>query len=167
MMNENYLARIFEHNNWANQQIVEVCLTLSDEQLDAEPTSATYGSIRKTLLHMATSQKGYLRQLTMPLEARLDPVTLTFAEVSESLAQSGAALLALARGETRVLQETKIQSADGYYLEAWALIVQLINHADEHREQIKSMLTALGVKPPNVDGWMYAASQGALVKIVS
>jgi uncharacterized damage-inducible protein DinB len=167
MMNESYLARIFEHNNWANGQIIEICSTLTDEQLDAQPTSATYGSIRKTLLHMATSQKGYLRQLTLPLEDRLDPVTLTFAEVSESLTQSGAALLALARGETSVLQETKIQSADGYYLESWALMVQIINHADEHREQIKSMLTALGVKPPNIDGWMYAASQGALVKIAT
>ncbi len=32
---------------------------------------------------------------------------------------------------------------------------QIINHATEHREQIKSMLTALGVTPPEIDGWDY------------
>ena len=166
-MTENFLEKLFEHNNWANRQIIQICLTLTDEQLDVEPTSATYGSIRKTLLHMASSQKGYLRQLTLPLEARLDPVTLTFAEVSESVTKSGETLLALTRGETSVFQETKIQSRDGYSVESWVLMVQIINHADEHREQIKSMLTALGITPPKIDGWKYGESVGALVKIAT
>ena len=36
-MSENFLARLFEHNNWANQKTIEVCLTLTDEQLDVAP----------------------------------------------------------------------------------------------------------------------------------
>jgi uncharacterized damage-inducible protein DinB len=165
MMNERYLARIFEHNNWANQQIIQICLTLTDEQLDAEPTSATYGSIRKTLLHMVSSQKGYLQQLILPVEERRKRIPLTFAEVLESVTQSGEALLALARGEINLYSETNVQSADGYAIEPWVLILQIVNHADEHREQIKSMLTALGIKPPRTDGWGYGESTGALVKI--
>jgi uncharacterized damage-inducible protein DinB len=46
-------------------------------------------------------------------------------------------------------------------------MVQAINHATEHREQIKSMLTALGVAPPDVDGWSHGVATGALVLIAS
>jgi uncharacterized damage-inducible protein DinB len=47
------------------------------------------------------------------------------------------------------------------------LMVQVINHGHEHREQIKSMLNALGITPPEMDGWMYGDTLGALVKIVT
>ena len=177
-MNENYLARIFEHNNWANRQIIQVCLTLTDEQLDAEPTSATYGSIRKTLVHIVAAQQRYLHHLTLPLEVRRKHVYPDFADgvevagstseaflVEEVANSTGAAFLALARGETNLFQSTQIHTPDGYIVEPWVLMVQVINHADEHREQIKSMLTALGITPPEIDGWMYGESVGALVKI--
>ena len=40
-------------------------------------------------------------------------------------------------------------------MEPWVVMVVVINHATEHREQISSMLSALGVTPPNLDGWSY------------
>jgi uncharacterized damage-inducible protein DinB len=54
-MTENFLEKLLEHNNWANQKIIQACFALSDEQLDAEPHSATKGSIRDTLLHLSFS----------------------------------------------------------------------------------------------------------------
>ena len=48
-MTENILEKLIEHNNWANLRIIQACSALSDEQLDAEPQSATKGSIRRTL----------------------------------------------------------------------------------------------------------------------
>ncbi len=69
-MTENILARVFEHNNWANDQIIQACTKLTDEQLDAPPQSATEGTIRNTLLHIVDAQLGYLRILTLPLEQR-------------------------------------------------------------------------------------------------
>jgi uncharacterized damage-inducible protein DinB len=44
-------------------------------------------------------------------------------------------------------------------------MVQIINHATEHREQIKSMLTAMGITPPSIDGWDYGEVTNALVPI--
>jgi uncharacterized damage-inducible protein DinB len=35
------LARLFEHNNWANLQINQACANLSDEQLDTQPQTST------------------------------------------------------------------------------------------------------------------------------
>ena len=129
-MTETILVKLFEHNNWANMMIIQACSALSDEQLDAEPQSATKGSIRRTLLHLVSSQHGYLRTLTLPLEARLDAPTVAFAELQESASKSGEALLALARGEQKPLKP-QLQTRDGFFVEPWVLMVQVINHATE------------------------------------
>ena len=163
-MTENILARVFEHNNWANQKIVEACSPLTDAQLDAPPQSATEGSIRNTLLHLVSAQYGYLRLLTLPIEERRDRVTVEFADLERSLKDSGERLLELARNVDQ-LPGTRLQTRDDYYVEPWVLMVQIINHATEHREQIKSMLTALGITPPDIDGWDYGLVTNALVKM--
>ena len=161
-MNENFLVKIFEHNNWANIRIIEACSSLNDEQLDAEPQSVTKGTIRRTLIHLVSSQYSYLRTLTLPLEERLDALTVDFAELRESISKSGEGLLALASGEENPLKP-QLQTRDGYFVEAWVLMLQVINHATEHREQIKNMLSSLGVTPPNIDGWSYGEATNALI----
>jgi uncharacterized damage-inducible protein DinB len=162
-MTGNILEKLFEHNNWANLQIIRACATLSDEQLDMEPQSAMMGNIRRTLLHLVRSQRGYLRQLTLPLEERLDTPTLDFADVEEVARLSGEGFVALARDVSKIRPETYIQQHDGYRVEPWVVMVQAINHATEHREQIKSMLTSLGIEPPSIDGWDYGELTGALI----
>jgi uncharacterized damage-inducible protein DinB len=170
-MTENFLVKLFEHNNWANNQIIQACSALSDEQLDAEPQSATKGSIRRTLVHLVTSQRGYLALLTLPapsgrkpIEARPD-VPLAFAELQEAASLSGEGLLSLARDESSKPLKTRLQTKDGYWVEPWVVMVQTINHATEHREQIKSMLSALGVTPPDIDGWDYGEFTSALTPV--
>jgi uncharacterized damage-inducible protein DinB len=163
-MTENYLVKLFDHNNWANLQIIQACSVLSDEQLDAEPQSATKGSIRRTLLHLASSQQGYLSLLTLPLEARLD-VRPAFAELQESVSTSGGGLVSLARDEASQPLTAQLQTKDGYFVEPWVVMVQAINHATEHREQIKSMLSSLGITPPDIDGWTYGEATNALIPI--
>lgn len=69
-MTENFLAKLFEHNLWASDQIIQACAILSDEQLDAEPQSVTKGSIRRTLTHLVSSQQGYLNLLMKRVETR-------------------------------------------------------------------------------------------------
>lgn len=164
-MSESVLARLFEHNNWANRRTIEVCAALSDEQLDAEPQSATRGTIRRTLRHLVGSQQSYLNLLTLPVDARRD-VQLEFADLAESAKRSGEQLLALAREESR-LPATRLQTTDGYWVEPWVVMVQIINHATEHREQINSMLSALGVTPPELDGWSYGEAAKALTPIAT
>jgi len=160
-MTGNFLSKLYEHNNWANQQIIQACATLSDEQLDAEPRSATKGTIRSTLVHLVSSQRGYLALLTMPVEERPEgPVA--FAELQESARLSGDGLLALARGEASKPLATRLQTRDGYFVDPWVIMVQVINHASEHREQVNSMLSALGITPPDLDGWSFGEASHAL-----
>jgi uncharacterized damage-inducible protein DinB len=161
-MTEKILVRLFEHNHWANLQIIQACSSLSDEQLDAEPESATKGNIRRTLWHLIETQQLYLSQLTH-IELRSDSKAPTnFAELIESAKISGEGLVALAQDETGQLLQTKIQD-DGYTIETWVLMVAAIDHAAEHREQIKSMLSALGVTPPRLDGGAYGMIAKAII----
>jgi uncharacterized damage-inducible protein DinB len=165
-MNEHSLEKLFEHNNWANLKIIRACSALSDKQLDAEPLSATKGSLRETLFHLATAQQGYLRLLTLPLEERRESVPRPpFSELQDFVNSSGEALLALARDESSIPVKGRAQTRDGFYAQPWVIMVQIINHATEHREQIKSMLSALGVTPPDIDGWDYGEFTQALVPI--
>jgi uncharacterized damage-inducible protein DinB len=163
-MSGDLLVRLYEHNNWANLRLFQVYSTLSDEQLDAEPRSATRGSIRTTLLHLVSAQRGYLALLTKPYEERLQPPA-SISDLGESLTSSGEGLLALATGDSEGLMKTRLQTTDGYDVEPWVVLLQVLNHAAEHREQICSMLTALGITPPDLDGWSYGEATGALVPI--
>jgi uncharacterized damage-inducible protein DinB len=160
-MTETLLLKLFEHNNWANLQIIQACSVLSDEQLDAEPRSATQGSLRSTLSHLVTSQRGYLALLTLPVDQRPSN-PLTFDELEESAQRSGEGLLALVQEESRFPKD-RLRTRDGHYVEPWVVMVQIINHATEHREQIKSMLSALGVTPPDIDGWDYGFATNTLI----
>ena len=163
-MTEIFLEKLFEHNNWANQKIIEACSALSDEQLDAQPQSVTKGTIRRTLIHLVSSQYSYLQTLILPLEKRLDPITVEFDKLEESVRTSGGGLLALARGEQKPFKP-HLQTRDGYYVDPWVVMLQVINHAHEHREQISSMISALGIIPPDLDGWSYGEASNALIPI--
>ena len=161
-MGDDVLVKLFEHNNWANIQMIQACAALSDELLDAEPHSATKGTIRQTLLHLVSSQRGYLNLLTLPVEER-EKIPLAFDDLKEVAQASGEALLDLIREGN--IPGTRLQTTDGYYVEPWVVLLQIINHATEHREQINSMRSTLGLTPLDQDGWSYGEFTNALIPI--
>lgn len=162
-MADNTLVRLIEHNNWANLRILEACEVLSDPQLDLQPESAVRGTIRETVRHLVTSQEDYVWMLTKfdhPPAREGEP---TFTELREIAVWSGNELVALATRDTDSTARSRIDLADGYRVEPWVIITQVINHATEHREQIKSILTSLGIEPPRIDGWLFGRQSGALI----
>ena len=142
--------------------MIQACAALSDALLDAEPHSATKGTVRQTLLHLVSSQRGYLNLLTLPVEKR-KKIPLAFEDLKEVAQSSGEALLALIRDDK--VPTIRLQTTDGYHVEPWVVLLQIINHATEHREQINSMRSALGLMPLDQDGWSYGEYTNALVPI--
>ena len=166
-MTENVLARLIEHNNWANLQIFHTCETLTEEQLDFEPQAAVRGTIRETLQHLVLSQEDYTSMLTTfdhPYKREIVP---TLSELREVVVRSGRELVSLVQDHANKSLQSQIHVSDGYRIEPWVFIVQVINHATEHREQIKSIMSVLGVEPPRIDGWMYGRQENALIPPVS
>jgi uncharacterized damage-inducible protein DinB len=165
MMTENILVKFFEHNNWANLTLFQTCSTMGEEQLDAEPLSATKGNIRHTLWHLVAAQQGYLSLLSGVDHRSNWQSPPPLAELQEAARTSGDGLLALAKDTTSSHLHKEIHTRNGYLTQPWVVMLQAINHATEHREQIKSMLSSLGVIPPDLDGWSYAEATSALTPI--
>ncbi|MEM7537275.1 MAG: DinB family protein [Chloroflexota bacterium] len=162
-MAEHILAQLIEHNNWANLQVFDACVTLTDEQLDHQPQSAIRGTIRETLEHLVLSQEDYASMLLTadhPPERKTAP---TLSELRGIVEQSGQQLTALAQDSASSKLPSQIHISDGYRVEPWVILTQVINHATEHREQIKSILSALDIEPPRIDGWMYGRTKSALL----
>lgn len=156
MNSSDTLTTLFRHNRWANLRLVEQCTQLSEEQL-ASALTGTYGSIRDTLQHMATAERSYFSRISSGQSVRRpqNAPPMTLQEIAESLRASGAGLVEWAG---------KVQADDAVEI-AWEgaprqvpktiLLTQAINHATEHRAQVMTILTQLGIQPPELDGWSY------------
>ena len=156
------LVSLFEHNLWANAQLLEACAALTEEQLEASPDALSEWTVRHTLLHLVQAQQAYVELLTLPPEARQSRVSVPFGELGDSANRSGEALLALARDDEGACPLQTIHTGDGHAVEPWVILLQSINHATDHRRQVCGMLRALGVPAPRLDGWAFGGARGAL-----
>jgi len=156
MKHTDTLTTIFSHNLWANLRILERCSELTSEQLDAI-TSGTYGSIRDTLQHIVISERSYFSRISTGQRYNHpeDAPPMTLAEMMESLRTTGSGFIEWA---------PKVQAGDTVTID-WEgtprevpktiILTQVINHATEHREQIKAIITQLGIEPPDLQSWTY------------
>jgi uncharacterized damage-inducible protein DinB len=158
--NENaILLELFRHNLWANAVMLEGCRDLSADQLATE-LAGTYGRLDQTLVHLARAQGGYLRTLAgwQPgPEHRLeyDEPFPGVNRIAEHLRFTGERLIEVARNASadRVLDGTWNERPDR--LPEWILLLHAAHHATEHRQQIATMLTNLGIEPPEPDPVAY------------
>lgn len=153
------LAKLFEHNRWANLRAVASCAGLTDEQLDAT-VPGTAGSVRETLMHIAGAEQRYVM--------RLSGRQVTYGErdgwpgvepLRQALDESGHTLLELV--ERADPDEVLRGEHQGRLvaLSVATVYVQAINHATEHRAQIATILTQQGVAPPDFSGWAWDTDQ--------
>jgi uncharacterized damage-inducible protein DinB len=115
------------------------------------------------LWHLVDAEQDYLSQLMGTVPRYNWKAPPAFAELQQAVDFTAEGLLALARDDSGKSLDAQIHSDDGHTIEPRVVIVQLINHATEHREQIKSMLSALGVTPTRIDGWAYGRVTNALI----
>ena len=149
------LTTLFSHNLWANMQFLEVCAKLTDEQLDST-LDGTFGSIRNTWQHIARAEQAYFSRVSTGKLFQWEgdgPITLD--EIRESLHISGEGFIKLAP-EVKEDETVEIDWDDEPRdVPKTILLTQAINHATEHRSQIMTILTQLGIQPPELSGWEY------------
>ena len=154
------LVRLFEHNLWANDAMLVACAALTEEQLAAD-VPGTYGRVEQNLIHLARAQGGYVRRLTdwQPgPEHRIeyDEPFPGLPAVARHLRFTGERLVEVARtatdGATVTLRD---DSGPPREIPAWVVLLQAAYHATEHRQQLATALTVLGIEPPEPDLWNY------------
>jgi uncharacterized damage-inducible protein DinB len=151
----------FRHNAWATGQLLAVCRTLTDEQLETTVTG-TYGRLRDILRHYISSEAGYCRRLTgeepawYQSERSADSVSIAdLASYAADLAVRWDRFLRVPFDAERLFV---INWHDGVDRDvpAGIILAQVLHHANEHRAQICTTLTQLGIQPPHMGLWDFA-----------
>lgn len=153
---ETTLVELIRYNNWANAQVFAACQKLTAEQLTAA-APGSYGTIHRTLGHIISAEANYIGRLTgsrpQPSFRWEDGPGVD--ELSAFARQVAPALLETIQRippDHIVHEEEDGNTAD--YL-ARGLFIQIINHGIEHRTNITTILSSLGLPAPEVDGWTY------------
>ena len=159
--NTSVLTTLFAHNGWANLKLLDSCEQLSDEQLDATATGC-YGSIRDTLWHIVGAEVSYVSRVngklpTQPISREVFPGFAVMKDVARWTNDELLQLALSARQDTMVTESEGDLHAE-YPLAS--LMMQAINHANEHRAQIAAIITQLGMEPPDMSGWQYMVDTG-------
>lgn len=56
------MVELFQYNHWANQELMAICMGLSDEMLTAS-NPGSYGSIRETFAHILKAEISFLKRI--------------------------------------------------------------------------------------------------------
>ncbi len=162
------LVEFFKHNAMMNQRLMEACRQLSPEQMGATATG-TYGTIGATLVHIANAQVGYAaRLLDTERPERLPEDPLPGMDALAELFALGNAQLeeaATRAGQDREVQVTGDDPPGTWLMPVSLFMLQAVNHGTEHRSQVATIITQLGVEPPEMDGWTYFFESGQLVAV--
>jgi uncharacterized damage-inducible protein DinB len=157
------LDDLFRQNEWANLRLIEACRALTDEQLDTAAVGA-YGTIRGTLVHLVRGEPSYVTRIggvyDGPAVPRDDAGFPGFALLEEAVRAAAAGLIE--RASTVDAEPFAYREQDGEEVDAAVVLVQALNHGTEHRGQICTILTALGVTPPELDGWTWGVATGRI-----
>jgi uncharacterized damage-inducible protein DinB len=151
------LEELFKHNQWANLRLLDACAGLTEAQL-AGSAPGTYGAIHETLVHISAAEERYVALLTgvQPEDSLRESAGFPgIPELRARVRRSGEQLLAAAARTPpeQILRGTR--RGEPFAIRAVVPLVQVINHATEHRSQVMTALSQQGIEPPVLDGWTY------------
>jgi uncharacterized damage-inducible protein DinB len=142
---------------WANLSLLDACAALDAQQLSAT-AEGTYGPIYKTLRHLLAAEQGYLNHLTgkpqgSPLGWKEENPDI--AGLRECARHSGQGLIDIAAKTTPSDSVHLSWDNLNWPIPAGLMQAQALTHATEHRSQVMTILTQLGIEPPDLSAWNY------------
>jgi uncharacterized damage-inducible protein DinB len=155
------LADAFGHHVWATISVLDACSDLDDEQL-ATIVPGTYGSIIDTLRHLVGGDVFYLDVLSGGAPESFDeegsdiPTLRAVMEAHDPVWQQ------LVAGDVDGATVIIEYEDSGYETHAplGIRLAQALHHGTDHRSQVCTALTTLGIQPPSIDLWDYGARDG-------
>ena len=157
------LADAFAHHVWATLRLIESCAALDPAQLETT-APGTYGPILDTIRHIVGADRGYLFSLTGGRIAEIEENALDLAALRAVMAGNDAEWAALVASDIDPEADVVRHRDDGTdsHAPAGVRYAQALHHGTDHRSQVCTALTSLGVTPPEIDVWDWADSQGRL-----
>jgi uncharacterized damage-inducible protein DinB len=160
-MTRSLLADAFDHHVWATQLLMTSCSELTPAQLGST-VPGTFGSILDTLRHIVGADCNYLAVLTDSAIDRIDEESMELAQLRSTFDRISAAWPDLLARDLDADQDYVRYRDDGSEAHAplGIRLAQVLVHGTDHRSQIATALTQLGVTPPEMDVWDFAVSVG-------
>jgi uncharacterized damage-inducible protein DinB len=154
----------FRHNSWATRRVIAYLRHLEPEQLDSS-SPGTYGSILVTLQHTIGAEGRYRTRLAgakpdWPRDPEETDDLDALSGMNDDVAAFWESLAAGGFDPERVIAWTSEGSGAHTEVRAGVLVAQVLNHGNEHRAQICTILGSLGLEVPEIDGWSYAIDTG-------
>ena len=163
-MNRSLLEDAFGHHVWATLRLIDTCLPLSPEQLETT-VPGTYGSILETMRHLVGADSWYLLYITGDLTFRIEDERMDLRELRAAMDVDSTAWSRLLRDDPD--PEADIVDVDDDGTETHAplgiRLAQALHHGTDHRSQICTALTTIGVAPPAIDVWDFGEQDGRVV----
>jgi uncharacterized damage-inducible protein DinB len=166
-MSSSPLTDAFAHHAWATLRLIDACAELSEEQL-ATAVSGTYGPILDTLRHLVASDSWYLSVISEGAHEPFDEESgLGLAELRAAIERQGEGWARLLQAEIDPDRMVVRRRDDGSETHAplGVRLAQVVHHGTDHRSQVCTMLTSLGIEPPWIDVWDYAEAMGRSTEI--
>lgn len=160
------MADAFAHHVWATLRLIDACLALSPEQL-AEDVPGTFGSILATMRHLVGADASYLYALTGGSVGVIDEDRMDLAELRAAMQANGAAwssLLARDLDPDVVVVRHRDDGSESH-APMGIRLAQALHHGTDHRSQVCTALTMLGMAPPAIDVWDFADQDGRLAEV--
>jgi len=165
-MSRPILEDAFGHHVWATLRLMDACAALAPEQL-ATTVPGTYGSIIETLRHLVGSDTWYLFRLSRERTKLIDEEGMSLADLRAEMDRHGPAWAEVVGGDLDPDDDIVSRSDDGgtTHAPAGIRLAQVIHHGTDHRSQVCTALTTLGIEPPAIDAWDYSDHLGRLVEV--
>jgi uncharacterized damage-inducible protein DinB len=160
------LGDAFAHHVWATMRLIDACASLTPEQLGSS-VPGTYGTILDTLRHVVGSDSWYLYSLTGGRAPTIDEDHMDLAELRAAMAVDGewwTSVLAADRDPDEVVIRRREDGSETHAPVSIRL-AQALHHGTDHRSQVCTALTNLGIEPPAIDVWDYASEHDRSVEI--
>lgn len=167
------LVEFVRYNQWANQQLLTICMNLDEDLLTAD-IQGTTGSILETFGHLLRAEAGFLKRihgtsLQPAFKWEEDP---SLAQMATFAAQVGEAFMDTIQ---HVHPTENVHEEDNgwtFDYQARLIFMSLAYHGIAHRTDITTFLNSQGVALPELDVWGYQSAhpdrfQAKLTKVAS
>jgi uncharacterized damage-inducible protein DinB len=160
-MTASLLDDAFAHHVWATERLIDESAALSPEQLTT-PAPGTFGSILDTLRHLVATDVWYLSFFPVEQPPPIDEkVETSLAELRRLITSNGKSWTAVLAG-ARDADEDVVERGDGWEFHSplGFRLAQVVHHGTDHRSQVCTALTSLGLTPPEIDLWAFGEATG-------
>lgn len=166
-MSSSLLGDAFAHHVWATLRLIDTCLALTPEQLETA-VPGTYGSILDTVRHLVGADSWYLFRTSGERTTLLeDEDHMDLPALRSAVEGHGAAWPSVLAQDPdpNAMIATRRDDGSETHATMGVRLAQVLHHGTDHRSQICTALTTLGVEPPAIDVWDFGADAGRVTEV--